>query len=536
MAGETSPSPSTEGNQLSDNLILDTPLSSNPPSSLSGTDTQPSLSSKMHSPKEVPVNSTVISLGGDNTEGDETGVAIDSSVVAKEGTDVPQKEGSDFSTENIFEGALTKSKEGTSNILQSEAEIIEGFITALGTREKDVGEESPSAEGSRSASDVGNCPFIHESGEPSSQEAPNVVASPKWDGTPTQPNVGIPETLAPSGGTTGTQGGPATRGIVKKSLDLILEESRQNTLKRRRVTRKTVLDEEDPSSPIVDLDTVTPSQPTKEIPKTENKVHHSGGVSKKRKKLVVIEKPIEGPSAPVLRSKRKHFIDKCSKGKCTVNTTLRGDVKERVANIRKQKVLGGRIFYPDIAGMQGMQELIEIVSYQGWEHLFPLPIPIMYEPEVPEFYASLSFTDDDETVFAKVGGVELEFDSISLGKILDVHTAGEFTQLEECECVAKKGGIGGQSTVSSFIEAQRRGTEEIKRLTMLVTQKDDEIAVLKAAQSSEVPSALLDLQEENALLKSDNGALRKQMEELAQQMICDQRTANEWIDKLLAKL
>ncbi|MCD9638253.1 hypothetical protein HAX54_022105 [Datura stramonium] len=59
--------------------------------------------------------------------------------------------------------------------------------------------------------------------------------------------------------------------------------------------------------------------------------------------------------------------------------------------------------------------------------------------------------------------------------------------LEECECVANQGGIGGQSTVSSFIEAQHRGTEEIERLTMLVAQKDAEIDVLKAAQSSEVP-------------------------------------------------
>ncbi|MCD7445915.1 hypothetical protein HAX54_024615 [Datura stramonium] len=90
-------------------------------------------------------------------------------------------------------------------------------------------------------------------------------------------------------------------------------------------------------------------------------------------------------------------------------------------------------------------------------------LPIMYEAEVTEFYTSLSFTDDDETVFAK---------------------------------------------------------------------KDAEIVFLKAAQSSEVPGALLDLQEENALLKSDNAALRKQLEELTQQMICDQRAADERIDKL----
>ncbi|MCD9643240.1 hypothetical protein HAX54_030538 [Datura stramonium] len=327
---------------------------------------------------QVPqaVNYTVISPGDNNV-----GVTAASLVVAKEGTDVPQKEGSDFSSENLFEGTLIESKEGTSNILQSEAEIIEGFITALGTREKNVGEESPSAK---------------------------VVD--QWDGTPTQPYMEIPVTSAPSEisvGTSsppddderfiGTQGGPTTRGTVKKSLDLILEESRQNTLKRCRVTRQTVLDEEVPSSPIVDLDTTTPSQPTDESSKTEKKVHYSGGVSKKGKKLAVVEKPAGGPSAPMLRSKRKHVIAKSSKGKHTTNATVGDDVKERVANIRKQK-----------------------------------------------------------------------------------------------------------------------GTEEIECLTMLVAQKDDEIAVLKASQSSMVPGALLDLQEENARLKSDNASLRKQLEELTQ--------------------
>ncbi|MCD9646565.1 hypothetical protein HAX54_036501 [Datura stramonium] len=297
-------------------------------------------------------------------------------------------------------GALTESKEGTSNILQSEAEIIEGFITALGTREKDVGEESPSAEGRRLGSDVSNCPFIHESGEPSSQEALPIVASPKCDGTPINQTWG-------------------SRGTVKKSLDLILEESRQNTLKRRRVTRQTVLDEEAPYSPIVDLDFGTPSQPTEESPKTEKKAHCSGGVSKKGKKLVVVEKPTEGPGAPVLRSKRKHVIAKSSKGKHPSTAIVGDDVKAWVANIRKQK---------------------------------------------------------------------------------------------------------------------RWGTEEIERLIMLVAKKYVEIEVLKASQSSTVPGALLDLQEENARLKSANASLRKQLEELTQQMIRDQRATNERIDKLLAKL
>ncbi|MCD7462532.1 hypothetical protein HAX54_048717 [Datura stramonium] len=185
----------------------------------------------------------------------------------------------------------------------------------------------------------------------------------------------------------GTKRGPATRGTVKKSLDLILKESHQNTLKRRQVTKATVLDEKDQSSPIVYLDTEVPSQVMEESPKVEKKSLCSAKVSKKGKQLSVGE------------------------------------------NLLKD-----------------------------------------------------------------------------------------------------------QSTVSSFTEAQHRGTEEIERLTMLLAQKDAEIAVLKAAQSGEAPGALSDLQEENASLKSDNASLRKQLEDLTQQITRDQRAANERIDKLLSKM
>ncbi|MCD7473245.1 hypothetical protein HAX54_014968 [Datura stramonium] len=248
MAGSTSPSPSIEGNPLSDDLILDAPISSNLSSSPGGADTHASPSPKIPSPKAVPVDSVVLSPEEGTTGSDAAGMTVVSPVVTKVGTDASHKDGSDFSSENLFEGALTESKEGTSNILQSEAKTIEGFITALGAREKDVGGESPS--------------------------------------------------------------------------------------------------------------------------------------------------------------------------------------------------------------------------------------------------------------------------------------------VEEC----RPGGVGGQSTVSNLIEAQRRGTEEIKCLTMLVSQKDAEIAILKASQSSVVPGALLDLQEENAHLKSANASLKNQLEELTRQMICDQRATNERINKLLAKL
>ncbi|MCD7460617.1 hypothetical protein HAX54_043957 [Datura stramonium] len=127
-------------------------------------------------------------------------------------------------------------------------------------------------------------------------------------------------------------------------------------------------------------------------------------------------------------SKKKHFIEKVSKGKRIVSKSLEGDGKERAANIGKRKVLGGRIFDLDIAGMQ---EHNEIVSYQGWENLFSLPMPIMYEAEVTEFYSSMYFTDDDEIVFA-----EAAQSGEALGALMDLQE--ENTSLESNNAAFRK--------------------------------------------------------------------------------------------------
>ncbi|MCD7456309.1 hypothetical protein HAX54_031226 [Datura stramonium] len=101
-------------------------------------------------------------------------------------------------------------------------------------------------------------------------------------------------------------------------------------------------------------------------------------------------------------------------------------------------------------------------------------------------------------------------------------------------------GPGASSMISSLIEAQRRGTEEIDRLTLLLAPKEADLALLKAKQSSQgiggEPGAVLELQNTNVMLKAKNTALKKQLEDLTQQMLHDQCAANERIDKLLSEL
>ncbi|MCE3051180.1 hypothetical protein HAX54_049048 [Datura stramonium] len=129
---------------------------------------------------------------------------------------------------------------------------------------------------------------------------------------------------------------PVTHGKVKRSMEEILQDNHQNTLKRHRFLRTMVFEDEVPSSQLVKRDAEDTSQ-------------------------IVEESLVVGKESH--RSKKAGSI-------CLI---------------------------------------------------------FMHENEVTELYASLLYTDDEETVFATMGGVQFSFNSISLGKILNVPTQRIFT-------------------------------------------------------------------------------------------------------------
>ncbi|MCE3049484.1 hypothetical protein HAX54_045002 [Datura stramonium] len=160
------------GNQNPDNLILDTPISSNTPHSPTHTGTKNSLSlnipvvrsegtSMQHPFTEedvsvIPVNlneapnlisqeiNEMVQPNGVEEQG--TGVVCVTPVAVLEIIEAQAKEGSNLSNETLFEGSLLESNEGTSNILKNEEEIIEEFITTMDTRFSEIGEKTPPAE------------------------------------------------------------------------------------------------------------------------------------------------------------------------------------------------------------------------------------------------------------------------------------------------------------------------------------------------------------------------------------------------------
>ncbi|MCD9641136.1 hypothetical protein HAX54_027080 [Datura stramonium] len=97
--------------------------------------------------------------------------------------------------------------------------------------------------------------------------------------------------------------------------------------------------------------------------------------------------------------------------------------------------------------------------------------------EVTEFYSSLSFTDDDEIVFVEVGR------------------------------------HWWSPTVSSFTEAQHRGTEEIERLTMLLARMMPKKVLKAALLEKQLVHYRIYKSGECFVEKGDNASLRKQLED-----------------------
>ncbi|MCD7453013.1 hypothetical protein HAX54_019270 [Datura stramonium] len=97
-------------------------------------------------------------------------------------------------------------------------------------------------------------------------------------------------------------------------MDKILQSSHQNTLKKRRLLRTMVVEDEVPSFQLVELNAEDTSQTVEETPVVETESRRSNKVKSKGHKVVVAEELSEGLGAIDKRSKGKTIMDQSSKG------------------------------------------------------------------------------------------------------------------------------------------------------------------------------------------------------------------------------
>lgn len=73
--------------------------------------------------------------------------------------------------------------------------------------------------------------------------------------------------------------------------------------------------------------------------------------------------------------------------------------------------------------MAGMRQILEMVKFQQWGHMFNEDMAKVYEDEVKSFYDDL-FTVEDDHVCILVNGVDMILDATVLGDILKVPSEG----------------------------------------------------------------------------------------------------------------
>ncbi|KAG5628457.1 hypothetical protein H5410_000174 [Solanum commersonii] len=99
--------------------------------------------------------------------------------------------------------------------------------------------------------------------------------------------------------------------------------------------------------------------------------------------------------------------------------------------MEQKKVLNGRVFDPDILTLFGMGNLVDVVTIQGWNHLFEPPVTYLHEPEVREFLYKMKLLDGGG-IITTVRNVEIHIDEETLGIILGVPVLGVRT-IEGCK-------------------------------------------------------------------------------------------------------
>ncbi|KAH0664565.1 hypothetical protein KY284_029496 [Solanum tuberosum] len=102
------------------------------------------------------------------------------------------------------------------------------------------------------------------------------------------------------------------------------------------------------------------------------------GKNKRKREISPVIKPASGMGPGPMGSEDDHEESKQS----------------IVNNLRLQKVLGGRVFDPDIITKHRMNSLYDLVEIQSCTHLLQTKSPVLHEEEVREFYYNIEFEED----------------------------------------------------------------------------------------------------------------------------------------------
>ncbi|MCD9559639.1 hypothetical protein HAX54_017770 [Datura stramonium] len=202
-----------------------------------------------------------------------------------------EKESADLSGEHLFEGNLSDVKEDQSNILLSEAGVIEGFLNPWVKKEDGTLDTAVTATTS--------------SPTPAGDDVPLNLVFSKGPRSSSKFSSKSKKT---------TKRRPVTRGKAKRSMDKILKCNHDETLKRARLVHTTVIKDEEPLSQLVELDIGDTSQAVEEVSVMGKKSQRGKGKSM-QKKVMRVGRTAKEPDADDQGSKGEVITSLPSKGK-----------------------------------------------------------------------------------------------------------------------------------------------------------------------------------------------------------------------------
>ncbi|XP_070057194.1 uncharacterized protein [Nicotiana tomentosiformis] len=220
---------------------------------------------------------------------------------------------------------------------------------------------------------------------------------------------------------------PTIRLQQKEAFKSALKKSRRSSKKKKKRLMKEGKIVCDKNIPVVEVDEDAQEEPSSlKVVEKPSKKSVKGSVKSKQvgeeesvsNDDILVKSSDKGKSIGRSGKRKLEAVGESSSVKKVKSVSVLG--QER---LRHQKVLWGRTFDPEISKIEGMKQILEMVKFQQWGHLFKEDVAKVYEDEVKSFYADL-FTIEDDHIYVLVNGVDMVLDATVLGDILKVPSEG----------------------------------------------------------------------------------------------------------------
>lgn len=207
-----------------------------------------------------------------------------------------------------------------------------------------------------------------------------------------------------------------TRGSAQKLLSDALKANKSQIVRNRRKRRRTDIEPDLPIH-VVDISIKEEESGDKEEKKRKKneKRKEKKQIASKGAKSKAKRQPES--SDPELDLSEDDEEDEVLGSKAEMTN------EQMIEVMKTQKVLAGKVIDLVYVGNPRLRKLVDDLEIQGWNHLFSLPIPVLYEMDVRDFYYNMEITQDG-SINSPVNGELIHLNEEILGSYMKVSIEG----------------------------------------------------------------------------------------------------------------